>query len=41
MTERIFTRQDQAQHHGQVGNFGLALDTMGEWMRGHAEPAGA
>jgi pimeloyl-ACP methyl ester carboxylesterase len=33
LTERIFTRADQAQNHCQVGNMGLALDTMVTWLR--------
>jgi pimeloyl-ACP methyl ester carboxylesterase len=32
VTERIFTRTDQAQNHCQIGNIGLALDTMLEWI---------
>ncbi len=33
LTERIFTRETQAQNHCQVGNFGLALDTMLDWLK--------
>jgi len=29
---RIFTRQEQAQNHCQVGNMGLALETMVNWI---------
>lgn len=32
LTERIFTEADQAQNHCQVGNIGLALDVMAEWL---------
>lgn len=32
MTERVFTRAEQAQNHCQVGNMGLALETMAAWM---------
>ena len=32
ITERIFTREDQAQNHCQVGNIGLALDVMLRWL---------
>jgi pimeloyl-ACP methyl ester carboxylesterase len=32
VTARIFTRQDQAQNHCQIGNTGLALDTMLAWI---------
>ncbi len=32
VTERIFTRTDQAQNHCQIGNIGLALDTMLDWI---------
>ncbi len=32
VTERIFTRAEQGHNHCQVGNFGLALDTMAAWM---------
>ena len=31
VTERIFTRAEQAQNHCQVGNMGLALETMAAW----------
>lgn len=33
VTGHIFTRAEQAQNHCQVGNFGLALDTMATWMK--------
>lgn len=32
ITERIFTQADQGQNHCQVGNIGLALQTMSAWM---------
>jgi len=32
ITERIFTRADQGHNHCQVGNFGLALEVMANWM---------
>ena len=32
ITERIFTREERGQNHCQVGNLGLALDTMSAWM---------
>lgn len=42
VTERIFTRADQAQNHCQVGNMGLALDTMAAWIETkETEPAPA
>lgn len=32
LTARIFTSEDQAQNHCQVGNIGLALDVMLTWI---------
>ncbi|MCP4415029.1 MAG: hypothetical protein GY805_00305 [Chloroflexi bacterium] len=32
VTDKVFTREDQAQNHCQVGNIGLALDTMVQWI---------
>lgn len=32
LTERIFTRADQAENHCQVGNIGLAADVMSQWI---------
>jgi pimeloyl-ACP methyl ester carboxylesterase len=32
VTGRIFTREEQAQNHCQIGNIGLALDTMLTWI---------
>ncbi len=37
VTGRVFTRAEQAQNHCQVGNIGLAVDTMLTWL---AEKAG-
>jgi hypothetical protein len=33
ITERIFTREEQGQNHCQVGNIGLALKVMSEWIK--------
>jgi pimeloyl-ACP methyl ester carboxylesterase len=33
VTARIFTKEDQAQNHCQVGNLGLALDLMESWIQ--------
>ena len=32
ITERVFTGEDRAQNHCQVGNIGLLLDTFLEWL---------
>ena len=32
VTARIFTKEEHAQNHCQIGNIGLALDTMVEWI---------
>ena len=32
VTGRIFTREEQAHNHCQIGNMGLALDTMLKWI---------
>lgn len=32
ITSRVFTREEQAQNHCQVGNTGLALSVMAEWL---------
>lgn len=32
LTARLFTRHEQAQNHCQVGNVGLALDTILNWL---------
>ena len=31
--ERVFTKEEQAQHHCQTGNVGLALDVMTKWIK--------
>lgn len=31
-TSRLFTREDQAQNHCQIGNLGLAVDTITGWI---------
>ena len=33
VTGRIFTREEHAQNHCQVGNIGLALNVMSEWIK--------
>lgn len=37
ITERVFTREDQAHNHCQIGNVGLALDVILEWLQGATE----
>ncbi|WP_432664952.1 alpha/beta fold hydrolase [Wukongibacter baidiensis] len=37
VTDYIFTRKEHAQNHCQVGNIGLALDTMKKWLDGFKE----
>jgi hypothetical protein len=32
ITARVFTREEQAQAHCQVGNLPLAIDTMSDWI---------
>lgn len=32
VTDRVFTREDQAHNHCQIGNIGLALDVMVKWI---------
>jgi tRNA/tmRNA/rRNA uracil-C5-methylase (TrmA/RlmC/RlmD family) len=32
VTERIFTKEEHADNHCQIGNFGLPLKTMYEWI---------
>lgn len=32
VTARVFTREEHAQNHCQIGNIGLALDVMAEWL---------
>jgi len=34
LTARVFTEDDQAQNHCQIGNIGLALDVMLNWIDG-------
>ena len=33
VTGRVFTREDQAQNHCQIGNIGLVLDVITNWIR--------
>ncbi|MBN1620794.1 alpha/beta fold hydrolase [candidate division WOR-3 bacterium] len=33
VTEKIFTEKDHAQNHCQIGNIGLALETMLDWLQ--------
>jgi len=41
VTGRLFTRAEQAHQHCQVGNLGLAVDFMLDWIRFHTtEDAG-
>jgi len=32
VTERVFTAKDNAQNHCQIGNTGLALEAMSNWI---------
>ncbi|MFC2019163.1 alpha/beta hydrolase [Chloroflexota bacterium] len=32
VTSRVFTKEEQAQNHCQIGNIGLALDVMRNWI---------
>ncbi|MFC1970765.1 alpha/beta hydrolase family protein [Chloroflexota bacterium] len=32
LTSRVFTKEEQAQNHCQMGNIGLALDVMRKWI---------
>lgn len=34
MTARVFTRDEQAQNHCQVGNIGLSVRVMFDWIDG-------
>jgi hypothetical protein len=34
VTARIFTKEENAQNHCQIGNIGLALDVMMKWIDG-------
>lgn len=33
VTARVFTKEDHAQNHCQIGNIGLALDVMVKWLK--------
>ena len=33
VTGRLFTKEDQADHHCQIGNMGLLLDTIAGWIK--------
>ena len=33
VTGRLFTSKESADHHCQVGNMGLLLDTISGWIR--------
>lgn len=37
LTDRVFTRDESAQNHCQIGNVGLALETMATWIRATAD----
>ncbi len=32
VSSRVFTRGEEAQNHCQIGNIGLALEVMAEWI---------
>jgi hypothetical protein len=32
LTARLFTRQEQAQNHCQIGNLGLSVQVMVDWL---------
>jgi hypothetical protein len=32
VTDKVFSREDHAQNHCQIGNIGLALQVMREWI---------
>jgi hypothetical protein len=34
VTARVFTKEEQAENHCQIGNLGLALDVMVNWIDG-------
>jgi hypothetical protein len=36
VSDRVFTREDHAHNHCQIGNIGLALSVMAEWLGGKA-----
>ena len=35
VTGRLFTKEESADHHCQIGNLGLVLETMEEWISSH------
>ena len=37
VTERIFTEEEHAAYHCQMGNLGLAVDTVLGWLHGHRD----
>ncbi len=37
LTDRVFTEAESAQNHCQIGNVGLALDTMTAWIQSTAQ----
>ena len=37
LTDRVFTRDESAQNHCQIGNVGLALETMARWIQATAD----
>lgn len=38
ITGRVFTRAEHAENHCQMGNLGLALSVMGDWLGASAPP---
>lgn len=38
ITGRVFTRAEHAENHCQMGNLGLALSVMGDWLDASAPP---
>ena len=38
ITSRVFTKEEHAQNHCQMGNLGLALDVMREWIEARSYP---
>jgi pimeloyl-ACP methyl ester carboxylesterase len=41
VTSRIFTEDEHAANHCQVGNMGLAMEVMSEWMASSAQHTGS
>lgn len=39
VTGRIFTKDESASHHCQVGNIGLVLDCIIDWLESRKEEA--